>query len=59
VFRKAGITNVTPYVTNRSSGLRRFTPDHLFVPNASALFGLHALLHEWVGMLVYKMKGYA
>jgi uncharacterized SAM-binding protein YcdF (DUF218 family) len=59
VFKKAGFTSITPYVTNRSSGVRRFTADHLLIPNSGALFGLEALLHEWVGMLVYKLRGYA
>lgn len=58
VFKKAGYENITPYLTNRRSGLRRFTPDHLLIPNADALFSLHFLIHEWVGFLIYKIKGY-
>jgi uncharacterized SAM-binding protein YcdF (DUF218 family) len=59
IFRKAGFSNITPYVTNRSSGIRRKTPDHLFVPNAGALLGSDLLIHEWVGYLIYKLRGYA
>ena len=59
IFEKAGYSNIFPYVTNRSSGVRRLTPDHLFIPNASALLGTDLLLHEWVGYLIYKLKGYA
>jgi uncharacterized SAM-binding protein YcdF (DUF218 family) len=59
VFKKAGYTNLTPYLTNRMSGVRRFTPDHLFIPNPGALFALEFLIHEWVGYLTYKIKGYA
>lgn len=59
VFKKAGFTNLIPYPTNRSSGLRRFTFDHLFIPNPGTLFALDMLIHEWVGYLVYKLKGYA
>jgi uncharacterized SAM-binding protein YcdF (DUF218 family) len=59
VFKKAGYTNLTPYTTNRSSGLRRRTLDHLFIPNAGALLGLDMLIHEWVGFVTYKLKGYA
>lgn len=59
VFKKAGLTSVTPYVTNRSSGVRRFTFDHLFLPNPGALFGLQNLIHEWIGFIVYKIRGYA
>jgi uncharacterized SAM-binding protein YcdF (DUF218 family) len=59
VFKKAGFTNLIPYPTNRSSGLRRFTLDHLFIPNPGTLFALDLLIHEWVGYLTYKLKGYA
>jgi uncharacterized SAM-binding protein YcdF (DUF218 family) len=59
VFRKAGFTNIDCYPTNRISGVRRFTFDHLFIPNANALFNLQFLIHEWLGYLTYKIKGYA
>ncbi len=59
IFKKAGYKNITPYLTNRSSGLRRFTFDHLFIPNPGSLFALEHLIHEWVGYAVYKLKGYA
>lgn len=59
VFKKAGYQNLTPYITNRASGKRRFTPDHLFIPNPDALFALQFLIHEWLGYAVYKIKGYA
>lgn len=58
IFKKAGYKNLTPYITNRSSGGRRFTFDHLFIPNPGALFFLETLIHEWVGFVVYKVKGY-
>ena len=57
-FKKAGYKNITPYITNRSSGLRRFTFDHLFIPNPGALFALEHLIHEWMGYLTYQLKGY-
>jgi len=59
VFKKAGFTNITPYITNKVSGVRRFTLDHLFIPSIDAAFNLQFLLHEWVGFLMYKIKGYA
>jgi uncharacterized SAM-binding protein YcdF (DUF218 family) len=59
VFKKAGYENLTPYITNKLSGNRRFTFDHLFIPNPDALFQLQFLIHEWMGYLVYKVKGYA
>ncbi len=59
VFKKAGYENLTPYQFNKFSGVRRFTPDHLLVPNSDALFSLQFLIHEWVGFVTYKLKGYA
>ncbi len=59
VFKKVGFTHILPFVTNRNSGVRRFTFDHLFIPNPGALISFHLLLHEWVGFLTYKVKGYA
>jgi uncharacterized SAM-binding protein YcdF (DUF218 family) len=59
VFKKAGYTNITPYITNKMSGVRRFTFDHLLIPNIDAAFNLQFLLHEWVGFIMYKIKGYA
>ncbi|MDO9000140.1 MAG: YdcF family protein [Bacteroidota bacterium] len=59
VFKKAGFTNITPYITNKSSGIRRYSLDHLFIPNPDALFSLQLLIHEWLGFIVYKIRGYA
>jgi uncharacterized SAM-binding protein YcdF (DUF218 family) len=59
IFKKAGYKNITPYTTNRSSGIRRFSFDHLFIPNPGALFALEFLIHEWIGFITYKLKGYA
>ncbi len=59
VFKKAGYTDITPYISNKVSGQRRFTFDHLFIPSPDALFQLQFLLHEWIGFMVYKIKGYA
>jgi uncharacterized SAM-binding protein YcdF (DUF218 family) len=59
VFKKAGYKNLTPYITDKVSGVRRYTFDHLIIPNQDALYSLQFLIHEWVGFLVYKIKGYA
>lgn len=59
VFKKAGYKNITPFITNKLSGARRITFDHLFIPNPDALYALQFLIHEWVGFIVYKVKGYA
>lgn len=58
-FRKAGFANIQPYITNKISGVRRYTPDHLLIPNPGAMSGLQTLLHEILGFVVYKMRGYA
>lgn len=59
VFKKAGYKNIIPYCVNRNSGIRRYTPDHLLLPSPDALFSLQFLIHEWVGFITYKLKGYA
>lgn len=59
VFKKAGYTNVTPYLTNRMSGPRRFDWDFCLLPNPEALSNLNMLIHEWIGYAVYKMRGWA
>jgi uncharacterized SAM-binding protein YcdF (DUF218 family) len=59
IFEKAGYKNITPYATNRVSGARRFTPDHLLLPNAEAFLSVQLLIHEWIGYLTYKLRGYA
>ena len=59
VFRKAGYNSLEPFITNKVSGVRRFTPDHLLIPNAGALVAFETLVHEWFGFAVYKLKGYA
>jgi len=57
-FNKVGI-KVSPYSVDRNaSSARRYAFDYLFVPNAETLFMWDSLIHEWVGMLVYKIKGY-
>lgn len=58
VFAKAGYKNVTPYLTNRISGPRKFDWDHCFVPNPNAMVNLYMLIHEWIGFVAYKIKGY-
>ncbi len=57
-FKKAGFSNVTPYVTNRISGPRKFALDHCLLPTPEALATFHVLIHEWVGCVMYKMRGY-
>ncbi len=56
-FRKAGI-EALPYSTDRLSGPRKFSFEHLIVPRTSTLFTWDSLLHEMVGYVVYRMCGY-
>lgn len=59
IFKKAGYTKLTPFITNRHSGKRRFTFDHLLIPNPGAILSLQLLIHECSGFLIYKLRGYA
>lgn len=58
IFNKAGFKNVTPYVTNKISGLRKYEIDHCFIPNIEAIATLNLILHEILGYITYKAKGY-
>ncbi|MES2567652.1 MAG: YdcF family protein [Bacteroidota bacterium] len=58
IFQKAGYKNLTPYVTNKITGLRKFEFDYCFIPNTDALFSLNLIIHEIVGFVMYKVKGY-
>jgi uncharacterized SAM-binding protein YcdF (DUF218 family) len=58
IFNKAGYKNVTPYVTNKITGRRKFEFDYCFIPNVEALFSLNLILHEMIGYSIYKVKGY-
>lgn len=57
-FKVFGI-DVSPYSVDRNaSPVRRFTLGHLLVPNAGTLIWWDALIHEWIGITVYWIKGY-
>lgn len=56
-FEKVGL-QVDCYPVDYRAGERRYHLDHLLVPNEGALALWGALLHEWMGCLVYKMQGY-
>lgn len=58
IFEKAGYKNMTPYVTNKITGERKFEFDYCFIPNIDAVFSLNLILHEMAGYLTYKIKGY-
>ncbi len=58
IFEKAGYKNITPYVTNKITGIRKFEFDYCFIPNIEAVFSLNLVLHEMIGYITYKIQGY-
>lgn len=58
IFEKAGYKNITPFVTNKITGDRKFEFDYCIIPNVEAVFSLNLILHEIAGHLTYKVKGY-
>ncbi len=57
-FNKAGINKIVLYPTDRYSGPRKYELDFLFVPDSGALNTSTLLIHEMLGWLIYKIKGY-
>ncbi len=58
VFQKAGYKNLTPFVTNKFTGIRKFDIDYCFIPNSDAIFTFNLIIHEMAGYLIYWLKGY-
>jgi len=56
-FKKAGM-NPDYYVADRYSGKRKFTPDHLLIPQTNTLDRWGMLFHELSGYVIYKIMGY-
>ena len=56
-FEKQGI-EVQPFAVMNSVGNRRFELDYLFVPHVANFHKWHSLIHEWIGFLTYKVRGY-
>jgi uncharacterized SAM-binding protein YcdF (DUF218 family) len=56
-FDKQNI-DATYYPVDEHSGAAELTPDKLFVPNEGALNSWNLLVHEWIGLLSYKIAGY-
>lgn len=57
IFRKQGFC-VDPYSADLNAGVRKYDPSHLFLPSYRAMEEWGQLLHEWTGILAYKVKGY-
>ncbi len=58
IFNKAGYKNLTPFITNKFTGKRKFEFDYCFIPNIEAVATLNLILHEIIGYATYKIKGY-
>jgi uncharacterized SAM-binding protein YcdF (DUF218 family) len=56
-FEKAGI-HTEPFSADPRSGSGIYTPDKIIQPDAEYLVNWDQLLHEWVGMIMYKLAGY-
>lgn len=56
-FEKQGV-EVQPFPVMKGVGNRRYELDHLLVPRIMNFHRWHSLIHEWVGFLSYKVRGY-
>lgn len=57
-FKKIGL-EVEPFCVDGMVGERKFYLDHLFLPRTDVLFRWNVVIHEWIGIVVYKVVGYA
>ncbi len=56
-FAKQGI-DVQPYSAMKMVGTRRWEIDYLLVPTIDNFGKWRSLIHEWIGYLTYKVRGY-
>ncbi len=56
-YKKQGL-NCTPYPTNKMTGRRVYSFQHLFVPEIRSILFYDTLIHEILGYTVYKTMGY-
>lgn len=59
VFKKQNYKHILPYPAERISGPRKFELDHCLLPHPDAMSTLYKYIHEWIGIIIYKLKGYA
>jgi len=57
-YRKAGV-NLTPFSCDLYSHPTSFHLDALLIPKVESIKIWHILIKEWVGLLMYKLAGYA
>jgi len=55
-FEQAGFT-VTPYDADPTKSIRPVNLKESLLPNPGTFGGWHMLIKEWVGMVVYKLRG--
>lgn len=56
-FNKAGI-HADSFAVDSRAGIGIYTLDKLIVPDCDNLGNWDVMIHEWIGMLMYKMAGY-
>jgi uncharacterized SAM-binding protein YcdF (DUF218 family) len=57
-FKKASLT-ITPFSVDQQAGPRKYLLDHLFLPDTDSLVRWQKLIKEWLGLITYKIMGYA
>lgn len=56
-FHKVGL-QPDPYAVDARSGVDMYTLDKLIKPDSENISNWDILIHEWLGMLMYKISGY-
>lgn len=56
-FKKQNIDHI-PILVDGCTGPHKWLFDFLFLPDSYTLFAWNKIIHEWMGLLVYKIAGY-
>jgi len=56
-FEKVNLS-VKEYPVDRLAGERKYYFDHLFIPNLHTMLKWRSFIHETLGLIIYKIKGY-
>lgn len=56
-FENTGL-RVDPFSVDERSGKGIYTPDKLIIPDAENINNWDTLIHEWLGIVTYKLAGY-